>query len=45
MKPFVHFLAKALIGIGTALFAIVKLIPKAIAHKPEEGKSDKVIKI
>jgi len=45
MKPFVHFSAKALMGIGAALFAIVKLIPKAIEHKPEERKSDKVIKI
>jgi len=45
MKPFIHFSAKALMLIGSALFAIVKFIPRALEHKPEEKKSDKVIKI
>jgi hypothetical protein len=33
MKPFVHFSLKAMAVIGTALFAIVKFIPKALEHK------------
>ncbi|SDT47656.1 hypothetical protein SAMN05216490_3635 [Mucilaginibacter mallensis] len=45
MKPFVHFSAKALLAVGSTLYAVVRLIPKAIAHKSEDGKSDKVIKI
>ncbi|WP_183579213.1 hypothetical protein HDF18_23765 [Mucilaginibacter sp. X5P1] len=45
MKPFVHFSAKALLAVGSTLYAVVKLIPKAIAHKSEDGKRDKVIKI
>jgi len=45
MKPFVHFSAKALLVVGSALLAVVKFIPKAIEHKPEEGKSDRIIKI
>jgi len=36
MKPFVHFAIKAVALVGSALFAIVKLIPKAIEHKPGE---------
>ena len=36
MKPFVHFAFKAIAVIGSTLFAIVKLMPKAIEHKPEE---------
>jgi hypothetical protein len=43
MKPFVHFSLKAMAVIGTALFAIVKFIPKALDHK--EHKGDKIIKI
>jgi hypothetical protein len=45
MKPFVHFAFKALAIIGGTLLAIVKLIPKALEHKPGSEKNDKVIKI
>jgi hypothetical protein len=45
MKPFVHFAFKAITVIGATMFAIVKLIPKAIEHKPEEHKNDRIIKI
>ena len=45
MKPFVHFSVKAMMVIGSALFAIVKLIPKALEHKPEERKNDKAVKL
>lgn len=45
MKPFVHFSAKALLVVGSALLAVVKFIPKALEHKPEERKNDRVIKI
>ncbi len=45
MKPFVHFAFKAMVLIGGTLLAIVKLIPKALEHKSDSGKSDKVIKI
>jgi hypothetical protein len=45
MKPFVHFAFKAVTVIGATMFAIVKLIPKAIEHKPEERKNDRIIKI
>jgi len=45
MKPFVHFSAKALLVLGSALLAIVKFIPKALDHKPEKQKGDRVIKI
>ncbi|WP_461453560.1 hypothetical protein [Mucilaginibacter sp.] len=45
MKPFVHFAFKAITVIGSVIFAIVKLIPKALEHKPEERKNDRVIKI
>jgi len=45
MKPFVHFAFKAIAVIGGTLLAIVKVMPKAIEHKPGERKNDKVIKI
>jgi len=45
MKPFVHFAFKAITVIGSVMFAIVKLIPKALEHKPQERKNDKIIKI
>jgi len=45
MKPFVHFAAKAMMVIGSAVFAIVKFIPKALEHKEEDKKNGKVIKI
>jgi hypothetical protein len=45
MKPFVHFALKATAVIGTALYAIVKFVPKALEHKPEERKNNKIIKI
>lgn len=45
MKPFVHFAFKAIAVIGSVMFAIVKMIPKALEHKPEERKTDKIIKI
>lgn len=45
MKPFVHFAFKAITVIGSVMFAIVKMIPKALEHKPEERKKDKIIKI
>jgi hypothetical protein len=45
MKPFVHFSAKALLAIGSVLWAVVKFVPKALEHKPERRKNDKVIKI
>jgi len=45
MKPFVHFAFKAITVIGATMFAIIKLIPKTIEHKPEEHKSGRVIKI
>jgi hypothetical protein len=45
MKPFVHFAFKAIAVIGSVMFAIVKMIPKTLEHKPEERKNDKVIKI
>lgn len=45
MKPFVHFAVKAIAVIGSALWAIVKIFPKALEHKPDEHKDDKVIKI
>jgi hypothetical protein len=45
MKPFVHFAFKAITVIGSVMFAIVKMIPKALEHKPEERKNDKIIKI
>ncbi|MHB8206842.1 hypothetical protein [Mucilaginibacter sp.] len=45
MKPFVHFAFKAIAVIGSVMFAIVKMIPKALEHKPEERKNDKIIKI
>jgi len=45
MKPFVHFAFKAIAVIGGTLLAIVKLIPKALEHKPADEKNDKVIKI
>jgi hypothetical protein len=44
MKPFVHFSIKAMAVIASALFAIIKIIPKAIADKPA-GKNDRIIKI
>jgi hypothetical protein len=46
MKPFVHFAWKAVALVGAALFAIVKLVPRAIEHKPAEQKNNnKIIKI
>jgi len=45
MKPFVHFAVKAIAVIGSTLFAVIKLIPKAIEHKPAERKNNKIIKI
>jgi len=45
MKPFVHFAFKSIVVIGSVMFAIVKMIPKALEHKPEERKNDKIIKI
>ena len=45
MKPFVHFAFKAITVIGATMFAIVKLIPKALKHNHEEHKNDKIIKI
>lgn len=45
MKPFVRFAFKAIALIGGTLLAIIKLVPKAIEHKHNEGKGDKVIKI
>jgi hypothetical protein len=45
MRPFVYFSFKALAVIGSALFAIVQMIPKMAEHKSDEKKSDKVIKI
>jgi hypothetical protein len=45
MKPFVHFAFKAIKVIGSVMFAIVKMVPKALENKPEERKNDKVIKI
>ena len=45
MKPFVHFAFKAVALIGGTLLAIIKLIPKALEHKPANEKKDKVIKI
>ena len=45
MKPFVHFAVKTTAVIGSTLFALVKLVPKALEHKPEERKNDKIIKI
>jgi hypothetical protein len=45
MKPFVHFAFKAVAIIGSTLLAILKLIPKALEHKPGSEKKDKVIKI
>lgn len=45
MKPFVHFAFKAIAVIGGTLLAIVKLVPKALEHKPASDKNDKVIKI
>lgn len=45
MKPFVHFAFKAITVIGSVMFAIVKMIPKALEHTPREHKDDKIIKI
>ncbi len=45
MKPFVHFAFKSIAVIGSVMFAIVKMIPKALEHKPEERKNGKIIKI
>lgn len=45
MKPFVHFGIKALALIGSVAWSIIKFAPKVLAHKPEERKSDKVVKI
>lgn len=45
MKPFVHFAFKAIAVIGGTLLAIVKLVPKALEHKNDDSKDDKVIKI
>jgi len=45
MKPFVHFAFKALAIIGGTLVAIIKLVPKALEHKPRNEKNDKVINI
>jgi len=45
MKPFVHFSVKAITVIGSALVVIVKHAPKALEHKPEEKKKDRIIKI
>jgi hypothetical protein len=45
MKPFVHFALKAITVIGSVMFAIVKMVPKALEHKPEERKNNKIIKI
>lgn len=45
MKPFVHFAFKAIAVIGSATFAIIKMVPKALDQKPEERKNNKIIKI
>ena len=45
MKPFVHFAFKAIAVIGSVMVAIIKMAPKALEHKPEERKNDKIIKI
>jgi hypothetical protein len=45
MKPFVHFAFKAMAVVASAIFAIVKLVPKAFEHEHNQGKSDKIIKI
>ena len=45
MKPFVHFAFKALGVIASAVVVIVKLVPKAFEHQPQERKDDRVIKI
>ena len=43
MKPFVHFAFKSIAVIGSTLYALVKLFPKALENK--ERKNDKIIKI
>ena len=45
MKPFAHFAFKAITVIGATLLAIVKLMPKALEHKSDDDKKDKIIKI
>ena len=50
MKPFVHVAFKAIALIGSALIAIVKLLPKALENKQApsqpfpEGRSLKILK-
>ena len=45
MKPFVHFAFKAMALMGSAIFAIVKLVPKALDHEAEGRKDKRIIKI
>ena len=45
MRPFVHFAFKALGVVASALFAIVKLVPKAFEHKDDDRKDKRIIKI
>jgi len=45
MKPFVHFAVKAMALMGSAIFAIVKLVPKALDHEAEGRKDKRIIKI
>jgi hypothetical protein len=45
MKPFVHFAFRAMGVVASAIFVIVKFIPKALEHKDGPGKNDKIIKI
>ena len=45
MKPFVHFAVKSMAVIGSTLFALVKLFPKALEQAPPkpspEGRASK----
>jgi hypothetical protein len=45
MKPFVHFAFKAMALMSSAIFAVVKLVPKALEHKDEDRKDKRIIKI
>jgi len=45
MKPFVHFAFKAIAVVGSTLYALVKLFPKALEPEHKERKNDKIIKI
>jgi hypothetical protein len=45
MKPFVHIGFKALMLIGSAVIAIVKLVPTLLHHDDQPKKDTKIIKI